>query len=279
MAFHLDGLSVRDHLVHFLLSDAVQGLRHPFPAAVAGKFHRHRGKDLHIHSFQKDAEDLLRAVSILQKLRHGMDAAQIRFQLLNDRFFREGHELDDEAARLLHGIVLFHQDAKPDGGGHLLRRREVPGQILRDLSRLQVGLAHIGLLQPQVADHLQRARSDGAAHVQLALAVGGKDHLRMHRIALHSALAVRSHRQAARRAVSPDLQGEDVRIPLHHAPHHRSGAQKTSKRRRHHRAGIVRRARRLHCVSCRYRKRAHLRVRGRRSHQIIAHFPCSLAIQ
>ena len=190
MTVHLDVLSLGDHFGDFLFSDTDNRLFHPLLITVTIKLRRERVQHFHVHPLQEKLQHFLRAFSLIQNRCDCGKGRQIPFQTRDGLFLRKRHELHDKSPCLSDRVVFFHQDPQPYAGGYLLRGGEIIGQILRNLSCLQISLSYIGLFQSHILDHPEHSMAHCASHIQLSQPAGGQHDLRLYGIALYVPPAV-----------------------------------------------------------------------------------------
>ena len=188
---------------------------------------------------QDQVQHLLGRIAHVQHGRDRSDPGQVLLQA-GDRFlFREGHELDNEAAGLADRIVMVHQDAQSYRGRNLLRFRVVIGQVIGDLTAVQGNLSHIGILQAQVPDDGQGSAAYCPAHIQMTLGVGRQDDHGIGDIAFDVTMVIRGDRNALQGTVAADLNGQQILVIFQHIRHHQGPAHGPAQGRCRDRAGIV----------------------------------------
>ena len=129
---------------------------------------------------------------------------------------------------------------------------------------------------------MQISCPDNAAHIQFSLCIRRHHRLRPVRISFYVSPGIRRYRHAPDRTVSAYLQRQHVLFSLQHASHQTGSRHQPAERRRDDRTQIMSVPRFFHQIPWRHRKRAYLRIRRRRSYQIIRHcsapFPVCLRL-
>ena len=197
-------------------------------------------QDLRRKAVQRQVQHIADAFALGQHSGNGGHGLDVGFQPVDLVVGGAGQQLDDKAARTLHGQVPVDQHAQRADGGHLLADGKILGDILGDLAGDQRHLADVRLPHPQIADDVQRAvASHRAAHIQMAVGAGRKLHHRVLHIALDVAAAVRDGQQPAGGAAALDLQRDGIPTAFQHHAHHRGGGQQAAQRGRGDGAGLM----------------------------------------
>ena len=211
-----------DDLGKLLPAKAHEGPLHALPAAIAAVGRLKLVREGHVPLRKQGQHDVPQALPFGQPPGEVRDGLCLGHDIVHVFGGAVGQGLDEQAAGAQY---LARQGLQPDAqihqAGLLLGGSEVLGKILRHLAGNEVAHAHVGLLQRQVPDHGELSISAHvAAHVQLAVVLGGQLTARVPGAALHEgALAAHAHQVTPGAAAGED-GGHGVGIVLELAGHH-----------------------------------------------------------
>ena len=185
-----------------------------------------------IHIAQYLLKDRFRCLTVPQKIR---DRRHPRDLLLKrgDHVVRAvRHELDDISSALPDRIVLIHEDAERNDRRDLFAERIIIRDILRDLSRLNIDLSGIRLLQAKILQNKKISLPDSASYIKMSEFIRRQHHRGIRHISLDGSIRPGCHRDASDRSVSLELDGEEILLPLQHNAHHEPRCHRAPERGR-----------------------------------------------
>ena len=176
--------------------------------------------NLQLHLTKDLLQNLLRALPVAQEFRYSRDEIHLFLELRDDFLRTVGHELNNVSAGLTHRIVFVHEDSQRHNRRNLFAQIIVIREVLGNLAGLDVHLTHVRFLETDVLNDDQASLANRSSYVEVSEHVRRQDNFRVCDISLDGAIRTGCDGDAAQRAVSLELDRQEILLILHHGAHH-----------------------------------------------------------